>query len=148
MLWYTPYPSNLETQMFFPLLMILNLITWSRLWSPDCSVVKVLFLFVIKWSMARDAETTSCSSVNFIQCHLLMISAPIIYYISGWIISDFLILSFFLHYACLIFWVMSNFLWPHGLQPASLLCPWDFPGKNTTVGCHFLLHFYTIDSDI
>ena len=26
-----------------------------------CSVVKVPFLFVIKWSMERDAETTSCS---------------------------------------------------------------------------------------
>ena len=23
--------------------------------------------------------------------------------------------------------------------PASLFCPWDFPGKNTGVGCHFLL---------
>ena len=27
----------------------------------------------------------------------------------------------------------------HGLQPARLLWPWDFPGKNTGVGCHFLL---------
>ena len=27
----------------------------------------------------------------------------------------------------------------HGLQPARVLCPWDFPGKNTGVGCHFLL---------
>ena len=26
----------------------------------------------------------------------------------------------------------------HGLHPASLLCPWSFPGKNTRVGCHFL----------
>ena len=34
---------------------------------------------------------------------------------------------------------MSNFLWPHGLQHTRLLCPWDFPGKNTGVGCHFLL---------
>ena len=25
------------------------------------------------------------------------------------------------------------------LQPARFLCPWDFPGKNTGVGCHFLL---------
>ena len=23
-------------------------------------------------------------------------------------------------------------------QPARLLCPWDFPGKNTGVSCHFL----------
>ena len=36
-------------------------------------------------------------------------------------------------------WVVSNSLWPHGLQHARLLCPWDFPGKNTGVGCHFLL---------
>ena len=25
------------------------------------------------------------------------------------------------------------------LQPARLLCPWDFPGKNTGVSCHSLL---------
>ena len=25
------------------------------------------------------------------------------------------------------------------LRPQGLLCPWDFPGKNTGVGCHFLL---------
>ena len=34
---------------------------------------------------------------------------------------------------------MSDSLWPHGLQPARLLCPSDFPGKNTGVHCHFLL---------
>ena len=33
----------------------------------------------------------------------------------------------------------SESLQPHGLQPAQLLCPWDSPGKNTGVGCHFLL---------
>ena len=31
---------------------------------------------------------------------------------------------------------VSDFLQPPGLQ---LLCPWNFPGKNTRVGCHFLL---------
>ena len=30
-------------------------------------------------------------------------------------------------------------LQPHGLQPTRLLCPWDSPGKNTGVDCHFLL---------
>ena len=35
--------------------------------------------------------------------------------------------------------VMSNFLRPHVLQPARLLCPWNFLGKNTGVGYHFLL---------
>ena len=27
--------------------------------------------------------------------------------------------------------VMSNSLWPHRLWPTRLLCPWNFPGKNT-----------------
>ena len=27
----------------------------------------------------------------------------------------------------------------HGLQPTRLFCSWDFPGKNTGVGCHFIL---------
>ena len=35
--------------------------------------------------------------------------------------------------------VVSNSLWPHGLQPTRLLCPCNSPGKNTGVGCHFLL---------
>ena len=44
---------------------------------------------------------------------------------------------------------MYNSLQPHGLQLARLLCPWDFPGKNTRMGCHFLLQriFLTQGSD-
>ena len=34
---------------------------------------------------------------------------------------------------------MSDSLRPHGLQPARLFCPWDFPGKNTGMGYHSLL---------
>ena len=35
--------------------------------------------------------------------------------------------------------VVSDSQRPHGLQPTRLLCPWDFPGKSTGVGCHCLL---------
>ena len=35
--------------------------------------------------------------------------------------------------------VVPNSLWPHGLQPTRLLCPGDFPGKDTGGVCHFLL---------
>ena len=35
--------------------------------------------------------------------------------------------------------VVSNSLWPFGLQTTTLLCPWDSPGKKTGVGCHVLL---------
>ena len=32
--------------------------------------------------------------------------------------------------------VVSDSLRPLGLWPARLLCSWNFPGKNTGVGCH------------
>ena len=46
--------------------------------------------------------------------------------------------------------LMLNSLWPLELQPTGLLYPWDFPGKNTGVGCHFLLQgiFSTQRSDL
>ena len=33
----------------------------------------------------------------------------------------------------------SNSVWPHRWQPTRLPRPWDSPGKNTGVSCHFLL---------
>ena len=35
--------------------------------------------------------------------------------------------------------VVPDSLLPHGQGLPRLLCPWDFPGQNTRVGCHFLL---------
>ena len=34
---------------------------------------------------------------------------------------------------------VSNSWQPHELCPTRLFCPWNFPGKNTRVSCHFLL---------
>ena len=35
---------------------------------------------------------------------------------------------------------MSDSVRPHRWQPTRLCRPWNSPGKNTGVGCHFLLH--------
>ena len=40
---------------------------------------------------------------------------------------------------CVSHSVVPNSSRPHGLLPARLPCPWDFPGKHTGAGCHFLL---------
>ena len=40
---------------------------------------------------------------------------------------------------CQVTSVMSDSVWPHRRQPTRLPRPWDSPGKNTGVGCHFLL---------
>ena len=40
---------------------------------------------------------------------------------------------------CKVASVVSNSLQRYRLQPTRLLCPWDSTGKNSGVGCHFLL---------
>ena len=42
---------------------------------------------------------------------------------------------------------MSDSVWPHRRQPTTLPCPWDSPGKNTGVGCHFLLQCMKVKSE-
>ena len=41
---------------------------------------------------------------------------------------------------------MSNSVRPHRRQPTRLPCPWASPGKNTGVGCHFLLQCMKVKS--
>ena len=43
---------------------------------------------------------------------------------------------------------MSDSVQPHGQQPTRLRRPWDSPGKNTGVGCHFLLQCMKVKSEV
>ena len=42
---------------------------------------------------------------------------------------------------------MSNSVRPHRRQPTRLPRPWDSPGKNTGVGCHFFLQCMKVKSE-
>ena len=42
---------------------------------------------------------------------------------------------------------MSDSVQPHRGQPTRLPRPWDSPGKNTAVGCHFLLQCMKVKSE-
>ena len=42
---------------------------------------------------------------------------------------------------------MSDSVRPHRRQPTRLPRPWDSPGKNTGVGCHFLLQRMKVKSE-
>jgi len=48
---------------------------------------------------------------------------------------------------CSVASVMSDSVRPHRGQPAKLPGPWDSPGKNTGVGCHFLLQCMKVKSE-
>ena len=42
---------------------------------------------------------------------------------------------------------MFDSVWPHRRKPTRLPRPWDSPGKNTGVGCHFLLQCMKVKSE-
>ena len=42
---------------------------------------------------------------------------------------------------------MSDYVLPRKLQPTRLRHPWDFPGNNIGVGCHFLLQCMKVKSE-
>ena len=42
---------------------------------------------------------------------------------------------------------MSDSVRPHRRQPTRLPRPWDSPGKNTGMGCHFLLQWMKVKSE-
>ena len=48
---------------------------------------------------------------------------------------------------CSVTSVMSDSVRPHRQQPTRLSRPWDSPGKNTEVGCHFLLQCMKVKSE-
>ena len=48
---------------------------------------------------------------------------------------------------CYVASVVSNSVRPHRWQPTRLPHPWDSPGKNTGVGCHFLLQCRKVKSE-
>ena len=50
-------------------------------------------------------------------------------------------------YCCQVASVMSDSARPHRRQPTRLRRPWDSPGKNNGVGCHFLLQCMKVKSE-
>ena len=63
-------------------------------------------------------------------------------FIFNWVVICIVVLSELFIYTWLSLFshsVMSDSLWPHGLQHTVFLCAWHSPGKNTGVGCHALL---------
>ena len=60
-------------------------------------------------------------------------------------VLDFVIIIFLIS-CCEVASVVSNSVWPHRWQPTRLNRPWDSPGKNTGVGCNFLLQCMKVKS--
>ena len=73
------------------------------------------------------------SSVNFVILLITIIIITVLFW-------------FVFQTCCQVTSVVSDSVRPHRQQPTRLPCPWDSPGKNTGVGCHFLLQRVKVKS--
>ena len=89
---------------------------------PKMSIVPTLRNPV--WEVLSNSKIPMCSPNP-------LLWAPIVIFFQN--------LDLILCFVCVSCSVLSDSVRPHGLWPVRLLCPWDFPDKNTKVGSHSLL---------
>ena len=86
-------------------------------------------VLLVKWINSRDKSWNGNTIENYVQGEFSYNKASTFQDTSEWINSCC---------CCRIASVVSDSVRPHRRQPTRRT-PWDSPGKNTGVGCHFLL---------
>ena len=91
-----------------------------------------------KWSM-------NIYNRNMLMCTYVYLSIYLSIYISIIYIYVYIYNICIYVFACVCLYAAKSLqscptVRPHRRQPTRLRRPWDSPGKNTGVGCHFLLH--------
>ena len=126
-------------------LSLFTLMHWRRTWQPtQCSCLENprdggawwAAVYVVAQSRTRLKWLSSSSSNSIYRTEMYMYICKCVYiYIFVVVLVIKLCLTLFLTP-----WSSRGPLGPHDpIDPSRLLCPWDFPGKNTGVGCHFFL---------
>ena len=112
---------------------------WSKYWSFRFSIIPSkeipgLISFRMDWMDLLAVQGTNDSSPfssSFLLSHRLFFF--LFFLVVRFILENVLgALCYVLSHS-----VLHYPLWPHGLWPTRLLCPWTSPGNNTGVGCHF-----------
>ena len=85
-----------------------------------------LFCYIVKTFLMLEFKQIYIITLK----EILMVFAVIMFKISSF--------TLFGPYCCLVTKSCLALLQPHELLPARLLCPWDFPGRHTGVGCYSL----------
>ena len=88
--------------------------------------------------MAAMPVSLSSAEITDTLCHIILISEILTLKLLVFIPTLLLLLL-----SCFV----SDSVRPHRWQPTRLPCPWDSPGKNTGVGCHFLLQCMKVKSE-
>ena len=94
---------------------------------------------VTPWTAARQA------SLSITNSHSYPNSCPLNQWCHPTISSS--VVPFSYCYCCCVASVVSRSGWPQRWQTTRLPHPWDSPGKNTGVGCHFLLQCMKVKSE-
>ena len=136
--------QNIEKRVYF-----IESKKWMNLGSFFFLIKNIVYQVSVEWGLSWELHTTwtlRAQETIVQQMETNAISASwsvtpiLIEYENSWLMSKNLMVAQMIgKWKSVSCSVMSNSLRPHWLQPARLLCPWNSLGKNTGVGCHFLL---------
>ena len=110
-----------------------------------CSSNSAFSLLEAFGNLAVSPVSRNLTVMHFSLCSLtsgLVLGSPFsVETILSWNISYFFFFQFYWDSVNMLFSrsIVSDSVGSHGLEPTRLLHPWDFSGKSTGVGCHFLL---------
>ena len=113
-----------------------------------CEVIDIYKVWIVMASLAISEWSTICRATCSMRKRILLFIYPILIVIN---IEKSLVqliqCNIYSTYCyCQVTSVVSDSVWPHRQQPTRLPRPWDSPGKNTGVGCHFLLQWVKVKS--
>ena len=109
------------------------------------NIIQVLYLMRWSWHFVQTLSHLHSTEEKLPKCQFLILNILN----SSERLTNVCPISTHIHCCCCC-WVtslMSNSVQPHRWHPTRLHCPWDSPGKNTGVGCHFLLQCMKVKSE-
>ena len=118
----------------------------------DYRVINKGRIIHISWAPRKELDSKQSISVRSLGmlkkqaencCESESVSHSVFFYFFIFLIVFLFFIFFIFLFFLIVFFishsVLSDSVWPHRLGPTRLLCLWNFLGKNTGVGCCFLL---------
>ena len=138
------FPSNLDS---ICLLYFVYFYWLLALAGTPCEVLHKNVHSLLVLNLSRDIFSSSSLNIVLVIYLMLFFICLMSCFYHEWIR---VLLNAFCVHACEVASLMSDSLWPYGLQPTRLLCQWVSPGKSTGVGCCALLQgiFLTSGSNL
>ena len=110
--------------------------TWTRMFTAALFVIASNWKVLKWWHIIEMIKLWKIYKMRY--CSTMRLNEPHLHRMEQVVLRDIMLTGRKHVHVCSVAQSCQT-LWPQGLQPTRVFCPWDSPGKNTGVGCYSLL---------